>query len=82
MTDQKAPNVPNVTTEGLNVSMNSTDNGTTYTYYVQTISTVMWGAGTTRNSEEVSQTITSGLFGYYYVVDSNATNDFNISSAH
>ena len=64
---------------GININYSSTDNGSTYQYYIEGYTKPDMSVVTSK-SNTVSTTITAGIKGYYYVIDNNATNDFNISS--
>lgn len=65
--------------EKANISYNnSTDNGTTYKYYVIAKGQAD-GINTTSNSPTI--TITSGLKGYYYIIDSVATTNVTATNS-
>ena len=86
-TDTKAPDKPVKGTVALNgtnkinVSYNSSkDNGSTYSFYIDAYNKLDPNTVIAR-SNEVTKTVTTGLKGYYYVLDNNATNNFNINNA-
>lgn len=68
------PTIKNVTftmDNKINIQVNaSTDNGSTYSYYVKAENK---NGGKTQTSNTVTATITTGLAGYSYVVDSSPT---------
>ena len=75
--DVSAPNTPKIsgysfTSDGyINFTFDAvTDNGSTYEYYVESTSKDI---NITTKSNTVSDTITSGIKGYSYVIDNNAT---------
>ncbi len=85
--DLKEPNVSIINIEGVNedgkisVKYNAKDNGTTYKYYVEAFdksdsSTVV------ATSNEVTEVVTTGVKGYYYVLDNNPENDFEIANSN
>lgn len=86
-TDKKAPDKPIKNsvvlngTDKINVSYTGNkDNGSTYSFYVDAYHKLDPNTVIAR-SNEVTKTITTGVKGYYYVLDNNATNNFNISNA-
>lgn len=83
--DTDAPNpVSNInssTDSSFNTSINITppiDNGTDYTYYVEAVG----NDELKRDSNKVKTTVTSGVSGYYYIIDQNSSNyDFDTGSS-
>ena len=83
--DVAAPNAPNARVKGydssgnINIATHSDDNGSRYSFYAE--------AHQADNYEKLiksnitSHTVTTGVTGYYYIVDNNASNNFNISNA-
>ena len=84
--DFKAPNLANIEIGNINtdkkipVSFNAEDNGSTYSYYVESYdrsnSTTVLDV-----SNEITQTVATGIKGYYYVIDEKETNDFDVADA-
>lgn len=82
--DLAAPNKPTLTfdTSGTAkyVKPSSTDNGSSYKYYIESYHKSSLDE-VLDTSEKKGTTVTTGLKGYYYVIDDNATNDFDIANA-
>jgi len=84
--DYKAPNAPTITIgditsdKNIPVTYQAQDNGSIYSFYVEAYSK----ADTTNvfaTSNEVTEEVATGVKGYYYTVDNQATHDFNIETA-
>lgn len=82
--DLAAPDKPTLTfdTSGTAkyVKPSSTDNGSSYKYYIESYHKSSLDE-VLDTSEKKGTTVTTGLKGYYYVIDDNATNDFDIANA-
>lgn len=82
--DLAAPDKPTLTfdTSGTAkyVKTSSTDNGSSYKYYIESYHKSSLDE-VLDTSEKKGTTVTTGLKGYYYVIDDNATNDFDIANA-
>jgi len=84
--DYKAPNAPIIEVEGItednkiHVTHNAQDNGSTYHFYVEAYSKSD-AVTAISTSNETTQTVTTGTKGYYYIIDENEINDFNIADA-
>jgi len=68
--DSAAPSAPQVNISGNNVALSSKDNGTTYSYYVESI------CQTTNNkipSNKISVDCTSGIKEYLVIEDNNSS---------
>lgn len=83
--DQRAPNAPQLVgsaTQGnqIKLSVNSQDNGSRYSYKINVYNKndVM---NPIKRTNEYTGVVTTGVRGYYYVIDNSPTNDFNINSA-
>ena len=84
--DTTVPNKPAITYNGynpsnpnMNVSFSSTDNGSSYKYFVEAYD-ISTNAKKGESNQE-SATVTSGIKGYYYIVDNKPTNDFDVKNA-
>jgi len=84
--DHKAPNAPTITIgevtsdKNIPVTYQAQDNGNYYSFYVEAYSK----ADATKviaTSNEVTEEVATGIKGYYYIVDNQATHDFNIETA-
>lgn len=83
--DKKAPDAPIIKIKGLtnnkiNLEYAAKDNGSIYSFYVESydksnISKV------DAISNEVTQNVTTGTKGYYYVIDDKSDNNFNIENS-
>ena len=83
--DLVAPNAPTVTVLGIEddkikINQTSTDNGSTYSFYAEAYDKANTSILLSR-SNQVIETITTGVKGYYYVTDNNEENDFDIANA-
>ena len=82
--DLAAPDKPTLTfdTSGTAkyVKPSSTDNGSSYKYYIESYHKSSLDE-VLDTSEKKGTTVTTGLSGYYYVIDDNETNDFDIANA-
>lgn len=81
--DLAAPNAPNIDiVTGLdNAIVSSNDNGTKYSFYVEAYDRADYQTVVAR-SNTTSEIVTTGVKGYYYIVDGNSTNDFDVSNAN
>ncbi|MBO5476834.1 MAG: MucBP domain-containing protein, partial [Clostridia bacterium] len=75
--DINIPNVATLTNNSLNgvngtATITATDNGTTYKYYVEATEKINQ---TKTSSNIVTQVRTTGVAGYSYIIDNNATTD-------
>lgn len=81
--DLAAPDKPSlkVTSAQNNfVSMYSNDNGTKYSFYVDAFDKKDYTKVIAKTNIS-SETVTTGVKGYYYVIDNNKTNNFDINKA-
>ncbi len=83
--DLKAPEAPEIKTRlkdsKIEISYNSKDNGSTYSFYVESYDEKDSSVCIDK-SNECTETVTTGTKGYYYIIDSNSANtDFDISTS-
>ena len=86
--DFAAPDAPalaikETTSDGyINVSTHSDDNGSTYSFYAEAHQADDYFNGPIIRSNTTTETVTTGVARYYWVLDDNPTNDFDIANAH
>ena len=82
--DLASPSIPVVDITGdysnVHLSFSSTDNGSTYHYYIEGYNKIDMTTVTAR-SNVASATVIAGLKGFYYIIDTNENIDFSNTSA-
>lgn len=81
--DLAAPNVPIakfIRKEQKYISFSATDNGTPYSFYVEAYNKSDY-KNVISTSNISTESVATGIRGYYYVIDNNEVNDFAIENA-
>lgn len=77
--DLKSPDTPTVNKQDrieddkIKLTYNAQDNGNTYTYYIEAYN-ISDQSTVVATSNQVTETVTTGTKGYYYIIDNNSNN--------